>query len=399
MQRFLLLAVAGTFVTTVNMVSAFTLNRNLLGYRSVVVGTIDRTTPTTQLYMATKRKKASMAEKKARRHSKKVASPTTQQDLPQCKLDFKTVPKAEEAPVATTAGPTTTTEGLDASKKITDPKVAETRAQQMIKAQRESVDMLTSVRERIEKALPDSSTIQSSLNSYGYLVFDGFLEDDKILAQLRQESGSNMLPHMEVDLTNIGSGEYITTVKGGEEQYGLCPRLVELVVSTTKHLPNQIQGGEGNENNEQFSLDSSACMATLRTFDRNAFKASLELLTGDNNDEDAILEDASKNKPFSVVATEPDDKRKISMLYYILPEAWNESCGGGISFASNSNSDGEASSSISSELVHAKSDRLILFNSDTTKYRREPWKGSDEGENSSNMIGSCVELHFVAKSE
>ena len=332
-----------------------------------------------------------MSEKMARRNAKRIASSTKQQDnLPKCKLDFKTIPKSEDS--VQSAGPSTdktdpppTTQGLDASKKITDPKVAQNRAQKLIQAQRDSVDMLTSVRERVENTLPDGNIIQSSLDAKGYFVFDDFLESSKIIGLLRQETlqSTDMLSSMEVDISNIGSGEYIASIKGGEEQYALCPRLVELVVSTTKHLPVQL---ETNESKENPSLDTSACMATLRTFDRSAFKASLELLAGENSNEDDVINDASKNKPFSIVATEPDDQRKISMLYYILPETWVESDGGGISFACDGND--------SSELVNAKSDRLVIFKSDTAKHRREPWRGNDDDSND-HGIGSCVELHFV----
>lgn len=313
----------------------------------------------TELRMA--KRKPSAAEQRKRR-SKKLQP--LQRDTPKCKLDFKTFTKPELTP-ASSGGKTTTTPGLDASQKITDPKVAEQRAQQLMQAQRVSVNMLTRVRERVE-ALP-KETIQSALEEKGYYVVDDFLQDKEILDSLHQE-GTSMLPNMEVDMNNLGSGEYIVSVEGGQEQYVQCPRIVELVVSTTKHTSPHM--GED-------LLDARTCMATLRTFDRKAFKASLALLTG--NEDDSAVEEVKR--AFGVVATEANDQRKLSLMYYILPELWDEGCGGGLCFESDDSK------------VEAKRDRLVILKSDTCSFRRRAWKGSDNG----SMAGACMELHLVKK--
>jgi hypothetical protein len=318
-----------------------------------------RVSHATELKMA--KRKPSAAEQRKRR-SKKLQP--LQRDTPRSNLDFKTVANPGATPTSS-AGETTTTPGLDASQKITDPKVAEQRAQQLMQAQRVSVNMLTRVRERVE-ALP-KGMIQSALEGKGYFVVEDFLKDKEILDSLHQE-GTSMLAKMELDMNNLGSGEYIASVKGGEAQYTQCPRTVELVVSTTKHTPPHM--GED-------SLDTSACMATLRTFDRKAFKASLALLTG--NDDDSVVEEVKR--PFGVVATEANDQRKVSLIYYIVSESWDEECGGGVCFESDGSK------------VEAKRDRLVILKSDTCSFRRQPWKGSDDG----NMTGSCMELHLVKK--
>ena len=311
------------------------------------------------------KRKESMSAKRARRNARKNSSSASSvQDKPRCKLDFTTVSRRNEA--ITSAGSTTTTKGLDASKKITDPKKAEQKAQRLVQAQRESVDMLTLVRERVESLPADA--IRMKLGDQGYFVLDNFLDDKRVLDQLRKES-SSMLADMEVDVSNIGSGEYILGVEGGEEQYAQCPRLVELVVSSTKHLPSQLKQEE--------NLDASACMANLRTFDRKAFKASVALLTGEDSEESMEM----PPRAYGVVATESNDQRRITMFYYILSESWTEGCGGGLVFES------------SSETVSAKSDRLVLFNSDSTSFRQDPWKGNE----GIDEFGSCVELHLVQK--
>jgi hypothetical protein len=318
-----------------------------------------RVSHATELRMA--KRKPSAAEQRKRR-SKKLQP--LQRDTPKSKLDFTTFTKPEATPAAS-AGETTTTPGLDASQKITDHKVAEQRAQQLMQAQRVSVNMLTRVRERVE-ALP-KETIQSALEEKGYFVVDDFLQDKETIDSLYQE-GTSMLANMEVDMNNLGSGEYIVSVKGGEGQYIQCPRSVELVVSTTKHAPSHMS---------EDSLDTRACMATLRTFDRKAFKASLALLMG--NEDDSTVEEVKR--AFGVVATEADDQRKLSLMYYILPDSWDEGCGGGLCFESDGSK------------VEAKRDRLVILKSDTCSFRRQPWKGSDDG----NMIGTCMELHLVKK--
>jgi hypothetical protein len=355
------------------------------------------------------KKQLSMAEKRAKRASKRVAVPTLPDTFPPCKLDFKTplskrdgtstTTTSTSSTATTTPTTTTTTPGLDASQKITDPQVAEQRAQKLVQAQRESVAMLTRVRERIE-ALP-METIQSCLDHSGYFVMDDFLHNATTLDELQQEGLSMLLTHnqMQLDLIHLGSGEYIAAIQGGAEQYTQCPRMVELVVSITKHLPPQLNNNNNNNNNTMTTnaktlplLDSSNCMATLRTFDRNALKASLALLTAGNEDETTV---DSSQRSLGNVATEPNDQRKVSVFYYVVPATWSEDCGGGLSFRGGEDDGSKASSSPT--VVHAKRDRLVILNSASTPFRREVWKGKDS--KNSNAAGSCLELHLVQKKD
>jgi hypothetical protein len=311
------------------------------------------------------KRKPSMAERRKRRAAKNKSATQTKETLPQCKLDFKTkqpISISGMGPMSDDEAMTATSEGLDASK-------TKTKAQQLIDAQRASVAMLTHVKEKILE-LP-TPIIQEALNENGYIVIDGFLGNDDNCISVLQEEGRSMLRNMEADLANLGSGEYTVALRGGEEQYTQCPRSVEFVVSSTKHMPGQL----GDE-----SLDDNASMTTLRTFDRKALKASLALLTG-NEDEDLINE---SKRPFGIIASEENDQRKISLLYYIVSPTWDDSCGGGLTF------EGDGAT------VEAKRDRLVIMKSDTCSFRRDPWKGSDEDE---NMVGTCLELHLVLKNE
>jgi hypothetical protein len=295
--------------------------------------------------MAAKRK-VSMAEKLKRRsaNTRNSRQNNPYENLPPSKLDFKK---------SGTSSPT-----------VVDPATAANQAKELLASQRKSVDMLTMIRERVE-ALP-ADDILSALDSSGYFVADGFLGDETILSQLQAEAVSLYEgEEMEVDTSNLGSGEYIVPIQGGKEQYAKCPRSVELVVSTTKHIP---------EATESMKLDASACMATLRTFDRKAFKASVGLLTGSDDNDVPLPEQA-----YGKVVMEEDDKRKLTLHYYLLPESWNKSCGGGLTFESGGS-------------VTAQRDRLVILKSDTTLFKKVPWSGSDE-----NAIGSCIELHLVRK--
>jgi hypothetical protein len=298
------------------------------------------------LEMATRN--SSMKEKRKQRQAKQRGQ--------QFENPFAGLPKSQFA-----SQQSAVPKALDTPEKIFSPTDAAKKAQELLKAQRASVDMLTKVRERVE-GLP-SKTIMASLQSQGYFIVDNFLEDENFLAQLEAESISlYQAGEMEVDLANLGSGEYTTAVKGGQTQYAKCPRLVELTVSSTKHLPKQIT---------EPSLDPSACMAVLRTFDRKAFQASLNLLIGSE-----VVPEA--NKSFATVVTDPSkDKRRISLQYFFVPESWDSSCGGSITFESG-------------DTVHAKRDRLLMWKSESTSLRKDMWEGNDDF-----PLASCLELHLL----
>ncbi len=252
---------------------------------------------------------------------------------------------------------------LDTSETVFDPVAAANKAKELLQAQRESVDMLTKVREKIESLSSDK--VMSALKDKGYFIVDGLFSDNAMVEKMEDE-GKRLYADgdLEVDVGNLGSGEYTVAIKGGAQQYTKCPRMVEWVVSTTKHCPEILP---------ELSLDSTACIANLRLFDRKAFQASLELLTGS----DQIPE---TTKPFTtVVADINEDKRRLSLQYYMVPSTWDEGCGGGLTFENGGS-------------VTAKRDRLVIWRSDKCSLRKEIWKGNDEV-----PIGSCIEVHLVGK--
>ena len=344
---------------------------------------------------AAAKRKLSMAEKRKRRANRQVTgSSEVIVSRPPCEIDFKSSKPIIMEDMSTSAHsddgppseptPNHTDERMaripnleTVGDKSTEPME---RAKQLLEAQRQSVAMLTTVRECVEAL--DSQAIQSSINEKGYSIIDNFIHNEGILNQL-QEEGHAMLPYMQVDtddnlLLNVGTGEYVVPIKGGDDQYILCPRCVELVVSTTKHVPPHLS--------QESTLDASVCMATLRTFDRKAWLASLRLLTGKNATDVADQtndQQLSTQRPFGVVGnTEENDRRKLTFFYYILPNTWNDLCGGGIAIK-----DGDVQ-------IHAKRDRLVMLKSDTCWFQRMPWKGGDED---GNGVGSCLELHFIQK--
>lgn len=330
------------------------------------------------IFMATKKKKRknkpSMAERRARRQKKSLGGPNPYEGIPSPKLDFSKDAADAQEPI-----------------KVANPEAAAEKAKELLAAQRNSVNMLTMVKERFTERLSDVS-VRKTLETNGFVVVDGFFGEDEeagaILTQLQQE-GQQMLEKgvMEIDTANIGKGQYIVPIKGGEDQYATCPRMVEIVVSGTKQIPEVFgENDEDTDTNQEtkkpsiLELDASACMATLRSFDRNSLKASLTLLTG--SDDDSTLDSAAEETPLAVIAEKDDDKRSLSLHFYIVPDNWNEKCGGGIEFEGGAK-------------VNAKKDRLVVFYSNTTKCRSIPWKGSDDSAELS--IGNSIELHLIEK--
>lgn len=337
----------------------FTYNTNSVGSRSI---------SSTGLFMAKGKKKPSMAERRQRRQGKMRGQNTDNpyENLPPAKLDFTSSTATEEEDDENSG---------NESIEVANPRAAAEKAKELLKAQRDSVNMLTMVKERIVYSLCNSTTAIEHLQSQGFAIVDNFLNDEAILQEMEEE-GKRMVDNgdMVVDTANLGTGEYITALQGGEKQYALCPRMVEFVVSSTKHVPEVFEGEES-----QMALDTSACMATLRSFDRKALKASLALLTG--TEDDNMLDAQSNASPLQAIATEEDDQRRLSLYYYVLSKDWDESYGGGLKFESG--------------VVPAKRDRLVMFYSDSTKCKTIPWKGSDSL--TSTMIGNSIELHLVNK--
>lgn len=320
-----------------------------------------------------RKKKPSMAEKRKRRQKKSIGGPNPYADLPSPKLDFSRDETAEE-PI-----------------RVANPEAAAEKAKELLKAQRDSVNMLTTVRERILDRLSDAG-VRKTLETNGFVVVDGFFGGDdeeateSILTQL-QEEGRRMLDDgdMEVDIANLGKGQFTVPIAGGKKQYTMCPRMVEIVVSATKQVPEVFGKSDADDQESDkpsvLDLEASACMATLRTFDRKALKASLALLRG-NDDDESALDISAEETPLTVVADKEDDKRRLSLHYYIVPDTWHEQCGGGLEFEGGAK-------------VNAKQDRLVVFYSDTTKCKAIPWKGSDDS--SQLTIGNSIELDLIEK--
>ncbi len=327
------------------------------------------------LCMATKRKKKgkpSMAERRKRRQMKSLGGPNPFEGLPSPKLDFSSGDDDKD----------------DAPIQVANPEAAAEKAKELLKAQRDSVNMLTLVKDKIMDRFTDLE-FRTQLETNGFAVVDGFFgkNDDteqtgSVLTQLREEAAVMLQDGgMEVDTANLGMGQYVVPIGGGEKQYATCPRMIEIVVSSTKNIPEAF--GENEESGEEkpatLELDDAASMATLRTFDRKALKASLVLLRG--SDDDSTLD--ADEKPLSLVAEDPnDDKRRLTVHYFIVPPTWDEACGGGFEFEGGTK-------------VSAQNDRVVVFYSDKTKHKVAPWKGSDESPELA--IGNVIELHLIEK--
>jgi hypothetical protein len=309
------------------------------------------------------KRKMSMAEKRKRRQAKTRSTENPFESLPVSKLDFKSQPPPKQQ------------EDDLPQKRAETPTAEAEKARGLLQSQRESVTMLTMVREQVER-LGQQDNILSGLERDGYFVFDGFLNNETTTECLAKEARSMFdAEDMETDASNLGSGEYIFKITGGD-RYTKCPRSVELVVSTTRHVPEVFE--------TVMSLDASACMATMRGFDYKSLKASMALLLG--SDDEEISDSSKKFGKVVLKDDDDDDKRKLTMFYYLVPESWDEGCGGGLTFASSS---GESS------VIAAKRDRLVIWKSDTTMFKKNTWKGNEE----SNDFGACVELHLVGKAK
>ena len=289
-----------------------------------------------------------MAEKRKRR-SKKISQPVNPNaNLPPSGLDFKTPPKPPTASVDAAQ--------VASAGAIQKDQETRTQAQKLLDSQRESVAMLTAVKEAIDR-LPD---MRDSLAEKGYWYGDNMIDSGDILQKLEAE-GTNMLENMAQDLDNLGSGEFIVSLEGGADQYQQCPRSIEWVVSATKHLPEKVSSG----------LSSANCMGTLRTFDMKSLKAARELL--------AAGQESRVERSFrKIVQDEAEDLRRFSLRYYTVPEDWTG--GGGLSFQ-----DGDGVTS-----VEAKRDRLVVWNSCETMVRQDPWEGMEN-----SPVASCIDLHLV----
>jgi len=239
-------------------------------------------------------------------------------------------------------------------------------------------------------ALSSPSTSSDKDKDGYYIVSDNLLNAEALCSE-RAAAGSSMLDGMELDLEDGGicGGQYGAAIVGGEEQYVECPRCVEYVVSLTRHLPAKLLcDEEGTEEDVLgFRLDSAASMAGIRTFDRNARASALKLLHADDEDDN----DGDTARPFEYVVDgkTPDDRRKVTALYYMVPDDWNAQCGGGMTIQTDGGNN--------EVLIEAKRDRLVIFRSDKCLHRMEEWLGAEEGGERLD-VGSHIRTHFVQSS-
>ena len=351
-------------------------------------------------------KKPSMAEKRKRRaqatQRRQQALEESVAKLPKSKLDFKTPPPPPSPSVAA---------GTPATATTTSPE--QTKAKALIQSQRESVQMLTHVTHQIETTI-DLQQLSTDLSQRGYYVLDHFLNDSVVETLQLESQQLYASSNMTTDVRQLGMGQFVAALVGGAEQYPSCPRSIEWVVSVTSKLSARINGAARNDTTTSsqegeywkgYDLNDRACSRALaRFFDRSALLASQKLLLlGENGDKDeATVEQAIANlqamEAFQTVmeqdaaaddttTTEQPDLRRLSVFYYLVPEGWEEPCGGHLSFQQPGKDD-----VATIHTVHAKRNRLVLWKSDTTAYQREPFRGSE-----TMPMASSLELHLVQK--
>ena len=376
---------------------------------TVAVHQLERhSTLTSPTILLARKKKPSMAEKRAARSKRRSARPDVFQ-LPKSKVatELKQPQRQPTTPGMTVNESVTQKIIQDRKSAATSEQSTEaTKAQLLVQAQKESVSTLTAVKAAVEQ-LPVQE-IQEALSTTGFWYGDTFLLNDnnnnnQLFSKLQKE-GQELLPSMEKQSDELVSGEYTVAIQGGQEQYKICPRSIEWVVSVTKHLPVLLSAdgndlnNNNNNNNEDYKLSATNCMATMRTFDRKALEASLELVIASSGAGDAatatttttdveamIDETKDSSRPFEMVVSEPKtDLRRLSLCYYLVPTDWKEEYGGGLSFLSGIN-DQETTT------IAAQRDRLVIWKSDKTRVRKNPWKG-----HKNHPLASCIELDLVA---
>ncbi len=331
-----------------------------------------------------RRTRPSMAQKRKKRGQKFIPKPMERPEI----LDSIPNPDEWTATQSTDEQIQTMKEAEDAVQKAKNE--VQSQASALIETQRRSVQVLTYVKDQVLD-LPIDKIIESLQSPSGCdKVFDGFLGEE--LSKEMMAEGSYMFEsnQMELDLkAGVCSGEYSVAVKGGEEQYADCPRTTEFVVSLTRHLTGVLNEGR-DDNYLGFVLDETASMAELRTFKRSARQSSIALITG--RDPDSITGDELRGgevRPFQYIVDSFDDDenqdyRKVTVVYFLLPDRWSKDCGGGITITDNGGNQ---------IFVEAKNDRLLVLSSDSCLHRMEEWIGNADGMDG----GSLVVTHFVLK--
>ena len=315
-------------------------------------GSTTGTSTTSTTSLSAKRKKLSMAEKRKRRGRK---LPPRQVERPAV-LD-RTAPIDQWAPTKTTDESVAQMEAQE------DAAAAEAaiqaRAAELIESQRKSVDTLTHIKERVE-ALPYES-IGEDLQAKGYYVMDKFLDQEELVTDMEAEALTMMgAEKLERDVSFLESGEFAVRIAGGEEQYADLPRTVEYIVSSTRHMPKLLEDLEALD----ASLDDAASTATLRVFDRKARESSL-----------ALLSEAPPPREYALVNEDPaSDPKKVTVLYFLSD--WDDE-GRGVGFEDGA-------------VVSPARDRLVIFRSDTCKYRMEPVAAGGSSANYAYIVNQLL---------
>jgi len=307
-----------------------------------------------------KKKKMSMAEKRKRRGR----NLTPHQVERPAVLD-RTAPVDQWAPTQTTD------ESVAQMKEREDAEEAaiQARAAELIASQRKSVDTLTHIRERVESLPYDA--IATDLQAKGFYIMDNFLDQNELVSEMEAEAFAVMdSDKLERDLSNLESGEFATRITGGEEQYTDLPRTVEYIVSSTRHMPPLLQ--EMGDGVLGCSLDATASTGTLRVFDRKARESSL-----------ALLSEAPPPREHALANEGNDsDPKKVTVIYFLSD--WGSE-GGGIGFEDGT-------------IVSPARDRLVIFRSDTCKYRMEPVPAGGEDDSSGNSNFAYIVNQLLRKS-
>ena len=339
--------------------------------------------------MMSKKRKMTMKEKRKQRAKRRPGIDVDRElldDLPPVDQWEKTQPTsgtAQKKVRVTTAPENDTTSTADDDVDFVEAQQTKAKASSLVESQRKSVDTLTYIRKRVEEnpSLSYNEAAKSIIDQ-GYFVYDNFLSSDdefgdNLLSEMLQEC-SDMLVNdkLERDITRLGDGEYLTKLIGGES-YADCPRLIEYVVSLTRHLPPLFNKElDMLETTDMTKLDATASMGTLRVYNRKTRQGESMLA---NPDEDS-------EKPFGVICGDGDsegtdnDTRRLTAMLFLSSKDWATSCGGGVTVESTG------------ERVDAVRDRIVLLRSDSCSYRQEPWFGNyEEGLD----LASCAIVHFV----
>jgi hypothetical protein len=368
-----------------------------------------------------------MAEKRARRQARQQRIVSTDH-LPKSNV-VKSLVAGNHDDDTASATPSTIPGSVVKTTFDHEKRATLTKAQELLQRQRESVAMLTLVREKVE-ALPVNE-ICDALQRDGFYIHDNLLlghddsstddhpadSDDNrcssgissvILENMQQEGVALLYTSFsQADVQYLALGEYTCSLQGGEEQYKTSPRSIEWVVSVTKHLPELLNNKKHSDDDHDYSdddvirkfktnkLDPQKCIALMRTFDRKARIAARKLLVAavDENESDSDDAEELAPRPFVLAATKGEtDLKQLSMRYYLVPSDWDSlRHGGGLAFQKGNRHNVDDDSS-STDHVEAVCDRLVLWNSHETRYQSKPWFGDAQHD-----AASCIELHLVSK--